>query len=74
MGEKAGERRNVLPAVVLDGLGDETFRSLAGMRQLERAHFWRGCLRAGRSRDEKDRVILVALREPAGTVIEVQRG
>jgi len=54
------------------GLRDRMVHSLAAKRQMRWAHVFPWCSIARWSRDEKDRVIVVAGRELAGTVIEAQ--
>ena len=54
------------------GLGDRVVCSLAANRQMTWAHVWSWCSVARWSRDEKDRVIVVAQRGSAETVAEGQ--
>ena len=54
------------------GLGDRMVRSFAAKRQMRWAHVWPWCSVVRWSRDEKDRVIVVAQQGSAETVAEGQ--
>jgi len=72
--EKAGEARGSIGRGRVAGLGNGTVRGLAAMRQPSRTHVWRWCSGTRWNRDEKDRVMVVARRELAETVVEAQWG
>ena len=72
--EKAGEARGLIGRGRVAGLGNRTVGGLAAMRQAIQTHVWRWCSGTRWNRDEKDRVMVVAPRELAETVVEAQWG